>query len=194
MPSSWQARMTRTAISPRLAIRILVSTGQCLRPGRPPVPHTLPSVSATRFQDVRWVPSTGSTNTDVLELARAGAPEGLVVVADHQTAGRGRRGRSWEAPAGAALMGTILLRPPAAVAGWATAAVGLAAVDAITAQAGVAPALKWPNDLVWPGDRTAPDRKLAGILAEADWHDDRVAVAVGIGINVAWGGAMPEEL
>lgn len=161
-----------------------------------------------RFGDVRWVASTGSTNTDVLELARQGEPEGIVVVADHQTAGRGRRGRTWEAPPGASLMATILLRPPARVAPLSTMAVALAASDAIADLAGVTPRLKWPNDLVWPGDGSGADRKLAGILAEADWPassgiadgwrpprpDDRVVVAVGIGINVAWAGRAPEEL
>lgn len=166
------------------------------------------ALAGTRFADVRWRAETGSTNADVLELARQGEPEGIVVVADHQTAGRGRRGRTWEAPAGASLMATVLLRPPARVAGLTTMAVGLAAVEAMAACSGVVARLKWPNDLVWPGDGSGDDRKLAGILAEADWPAgsaiaggwsplgpaERVVVAVGIGINVAWGDAMPEEL
>lgn len=161
-----------------------------------------------RFGDVRWVASTGSTNTDVLELARQGEREGIVVVADHQRAGRGRRGRTWEAPPGSSLMATILLRPPARVAPLVTMAVGLAASAAIGDLTGLSPRLKWPNDLVWPGDGRGRDRKLAGILAEADWPassgiadgwraprpEQRVVVAVGIGINVAWGGRAPEEL
>lgn len=162
----------------------------------------------TRFADVRWTEQSGSTNADVLALARDGEPEGIVVVADHQSAGRGRRGRTWEAPAGAALMATVLLRPRAAVAGLTTMAVALAAAEAVEELTGIAPGLKWPNDLVWPGDGTETDRKLAGILAEADWPvgstiaggwspprpGERVVVAVGIGINVAWHGAMPQEL
>jgi BirA family transcriptional regulator, biotin operon repressor / biotin---[acetyl-CoA-carboxylase] ligase len=86
--------------------------------------------------------------------------------------------------------------------------VALAAAEAVEDLTGAAPALKWPNDLVWPGDGTGTDRKLAGILAEADWPaassiaggwspprpTDRVVVAVGIGLNVAWGDAMPEHL
>ena len=71
----------------------------------------------TRFADVRWVAETGSTNADALELARQGEAEGVVLVADHQTAGRGRLGRTWQAPPGASLLCTVLLRPPAAVAG-----------------------------------------------------------------------------
>src|SRR5690606_32978179 len=104
-----------------------------------------------------------------LELARAGEPEGIVLVADHQTGGRGRRGRTWEAPPGASLLCSVLLRPPAAVAPLVTMAVGLAASDATHELAGLRPRLKWPNDLVWPGDGSGADRKLAGILAEADW-------------------------
>jgi BirA family biotin operon repressor/biotin-[acetyl-CoA-carboxylase] ligase len=165
-------------------------------------------LASTRFADVRWSAETGSTNTDALELARAGEPEGIVVVADHQTAGRGRLGRRWEAPEGASLLCTILLRPPASVAGATTMAVAVAAADTVAELTGIAPRLKWPNDLVWPGDGTAPDRKLAGILAEVDWPvgssiaggwaepkpNDRLVVAVGIGINVAWGSEVPEEL
>lgn len=162
----------------------------------------------TRFADVRWVAETGSTNTDALELGRQGEPEGIVVVADHQTAGRGRLGRRWEAPAGASLLCTILLRPPAAVAGLTTMAVAVSAAEAAEELTGRRPRLKWPNDLVWPGDGTAPDRKLAGILAEVEWPaashvaagwarprpGDRLVVAVGIGINVAWGDGVPPEL
>ena len=154
-----------------------------------------------RFADVRWVAETGSTNADALALARDGAPEGIVLVADHQTAGRGRRGPHVGGAAGRRrCCVSVLLRPPAAVVDAATMAVGVAAAEAVEAVAGVAPRLKWPNDLVWPGDGSAPDRKLAGILAEADWPRrrrrrggwpppapaERVVVVVGIGINVNW--------
>ena len=71
-------------------------------------------VAGTVFGPVRFVGTTGSTNADLLAEARAGAPEGLVLVADHQTAGRGRQGRSWVAPPGAALLASVLLRPPPA--------------------------------------------------------------------------------
>ncbi len=166
------------------------------------------ALTGSRFTDVRWLESTASTNADVLELIRAGEPEGIVVVADHQTAGRGRRGRSWEAPAGASLMATLLLRPPASVAPLTTMALALAASDAVASLTGLEPRLKWPNDLVWPGDGSGADRKLAGILAEADWPpgssiasgwsapraSQRAAVAAGIGINVAWGDGFPDEL
>jgi BirA family biotin operon repressor/biotin-[acetyl-CoA-carboxylase] ligase len=145
--------------------------------------------------DVRWVNETGSTNADVMAVARQGEPEGIVVAADHQTAGRGRRDRTWEAPPNASLMFTVLLRPPARVAGLATMAVALSGAEAVEELTGVRVRLKWPNDLVWPGDGTAPDRKLAGVLAEADWSDPaRPAVAVGMGLNVDWQGPMPGDL
>lgn len=161
-----------------------------------------------RFADLRWVDETASTNSDVMELARQGEPEGVVVVADHQTAGRGRAGRRWSAPGGASLLASILLRPPAAAAEACSMAVALAAAEAVEDVAGFSPRLKWPNDLVWPGDGSSQDRKLAGILAEADWPvgsstasgprrarpDERVVVVVGIGINVRWPDEMPEEL
>lgn len=162
----------------------------------------------TRFADVRWFESTGSTNADVLDLARSGGPEGIVIVADHQDAGRGRRGRTWQAPRRSSLMASILLRPPASVAGLATMTTALAASRAVEDVCGVVSRLKWPNDLVWPGDGAGADRKLAGILAEADWPAgsaisdgwreprpaDRVTVVVGIGLNVAWGDRVPEDL
>jgi BirA family biotin operon repressor/biotin-[acetyl-CoA-carboxylase] ligase len=161
-----------------------------------------------RFADVRWVAETGSTNVDAMELARHGEPEGIVLVADHQTAGRGRAGRTWVAPPGAGLLLSILLRPPAPVVDLATMAVAVSAVAAVSRLAGIEPRLKWPNDLVWPGDGSAPDRKLAGILAEADWPagsaisagwkepaaHDRAVVVVGIGINVAWPDELPDDL
>lgn len=164
-------------------------------------------LSGTRFADVRWVEQTASTNADVLDLIRSGEPEGIVVVTDHQTAGRGRRGRSWEAPPDASLMLTVLMRPRAEVAGLTTMALALAASDAVAELTGIEIRLKWPNDLVW-AVAGAKDRKLAGILAEAEWPagatasggpvepaaNQSVAVAAGIGLNVAWGDGFPEEL
>ena len=166
------------------------------------------ALATGRFSDVRWVAETGSTNADALALARAGEPEGIVLVADHQTAGRGRAGRTWSAPPGASLLLSVLLRPPAGVGGLSTMAMGLSATAALEAVAGVVARIKWPNDLVWPGDGTRGDRKLAGILAEADWPAGstpdagyrppdpaaRVVVVVGIGINVAWPRQLPAEL
>lgn len=169
---------------------------------------TLPHGPGARFADVRWVGETASTNADALELARQGAPEGVVLVADHQSAGRGRAGRTWSAPPSASLLVSVLLRPPAGVMAACTMAMAVAAAEAVEGVAGFAPRLKWPNDLVWPGDGSAPDRKLAGILAEADWPagstpdsghrepppDQRGVVVVGIGINVRWPDDLPDDL
>ncbi|MEY2570294.1 MAG: BirA family transcriptional regulator [Acidimicrobiaceae bacterium] len=151
------------------------------------------ALAGTRFADLRWVAETGSTNADLLAAARDGAAEGVVLVADHQTAGRGRQGRTWEAPEGASLLVSILLRPAAEHASAVTMAVAVAAAEAVELVAGFLPKLKWPNDLVWPGDGTADDRKLAGVLAEADWGA-AVAVVVGIGLNVRWPRDLPPEL
>lgn len=165
----------------------------------------------SRFTDVRRVTETGSTNTDVMELARQGEPEGVVLVADHQTAGRGRAGRTWTAPPGASLLCTILLRPPAPVAPLATFALAVAASEAVEQVAGFRPGLKWPNDLVvedTAADGSVRTRKLAGILAEAEWSPgshiaagyrppaahERATVAAGIGLNVAWPDEVPDDL
>jgi BirA family biotin operon repressor/biotin-[acetyl-CoA-carboxylase] ligase len=134
---------------------------------------------------VSYVAETGSTNDDLVAAARAGAPDRSVLVADHQTAGRGRLGRRWEAPPGASLLMSVLVRPhtamPAGRLHGVTQAVGLAARRACTDVAGFTPVLKWPNDLL------VEHRKLAGILAEAVADGGRVvAVVVGMGLNVAW--------
>ncbi len=128
-----------------------------------------------------------STNRYLLDQARAGAPEGVVVVAGHQTAGRGRLGRSWTAPAGSSLLMSVLLRPtlPPARLHLVTAAMALAASDACEALSRVRPALKWPNDLIirdLVGDPAVGERKLAGVLAEADLP----AVVAGLGLNLTW--------
>ena len=160
-----------------------------------------------RFTDVRWMAETGSTNADVMQLARQGEPEGVVLVTDHQTAGRGRAGRTWTAPPGASLLGTILLRPPASVAPLVTFGLAVAAAEAVESLAGFSPGLKWPNDLVVE-DGLGGTRKLAGILAEAEWppsahHSggyrapaphERATVAAGIGLNVDWPTELPDDL
>jgi BirA family transcriptional regulator, biotin operon repressor / biotin---[acetyl-CoA-carboxylase] ligase len=133
------------------------------------------------------VPSTGSTNADLLaRAADPGSPEGQVLVAEEQTAGRGRLGRSWSSVPGASLTFSVLLRPatvPAARRGWLTLLAGVAVASAVRSVAGVDAMLKWPNDVL------AGDRKLAGILAEQT--PDGSAVVIGTGLNVA---AAPGEL
>ncbi len=156
------------------------------------------ALAGSRFADVRWVASTRSTNADVLALARDGAADGVVVVADHQTAGRGRYDRTWVAPPGGSLLLSVLLRPPSRVASATTMVTAVAMAEAVEEVTGVSAGLKWPNDLVVAGE--GGERKLAGILAEADWPaaatisagwrepsaDERAVVVVGIGLNVSW--------
>jgi BirA family transcriptional regulator, biotin operon repressor / biotin---[acetyl-CoA-carboxylase] ligase len=127
------------------------------------------------WTSVDVVRSTGSTNADL--LARGG-PEGQVLVAEEQTAGRGRMGRSWVSQPGASLTFSVLLRPasvPPARRGWLPLLTGIAVATAVRAAAGAAAALKWPNDVL------IGDAKLAGILAEQAGD----VVVIGIGINVA---------
>ena len=140
-----------------------------------------------RFVDVRRRDETYSTNADVLSLAREGAPEGVVVVTDHQRAGRGRRGRTWTAPPGSALLASVLVRPALAPAAaqLVTMAAALAAGDACHEVAGVDPGLKWPNDLVVDEAQGAA-AKLAGLLAESLVEGNRLAaVVVGMGCNIS---------
>ena len=121
-----------------------------------------------------------STNTWVAQRAPEGAPEGLVAVADFQSAGRGRLDRRWESPAGASLLCSILLRPDVAPdqLQLVVASVALSARAALVRLSGVRPDLKWPNDLM------VADAKLAGLLAEIVAVDERLAVVVGIGVNL----------
>ncbi|MDQ1465263.1 MAG: BirA family transcriptional regulator [Actinomycetota bacterium] len=135
------------------------------------------------WRAVRVLDETGSTNADVAELARSGEPEGLVLVAEYQNAGRGRLGRTWTAPPRSGLSFSILLRPDdVPVATWTLLPllVGVAVAEAVTAVAPDVPVgLKWPNDLL------VGDRKLAGILAERVDSPVGPAVVVGIGLNVS---------
>jgi BirA family biotin operon repressor/biotin-[acetyl-CoA-carboxylase] ligase len=129
------------------------------------------------WTDLRVVEETGSTNADVAEAARAGAPEGLVIVAERQSAGRGRLGRQWQSPARAGLALSILVRPAVAPArwGWLPLLTGVALAEAVRRVALVDAYLKWPNDLLLQGDR-----KTAGILAEGIGDG---AVVIGVGLN-----------
>jgi BirA family biotin operon repressor/biotin-[acetyl-CoA-carboxylase] ligase len=136
------------------------------------------------WRAIELIQRTGSTNADLLARARQGAPEGLVLVAEEQTAGRGRMGRAWVSPPGAALTFSMLLRPatvPVPRQGWLPLLTGVAVVAAVRGATGINAALKWPNDVL------ANQSKLAGILAEATGD----AVVVGIGLNVSTG---PDEL
>jgi BirA family biotin operon repressor/biotin-[acetyl-CoA-carboxylase] ligase len=128
---------------------------------------------------VQWHAQVTSTNDVAAKLAERGAPEGVVVAADAQTAGRGRLGRVWVSPAGAGLYVSLVLRPRPDAAPLLTIAAGVALSDAIRVTTGLSPLLKWPNDLY------VGTRKLAGILAEAGASPDgRPHVVLGFGINI----------
>lgn len=131
------------------------------------------------YASVDFTPSTPSTNADLVRAAAEGAPDRTVLIADEQTAGQGRRGRSWVSPPGSGLYVSALFRPagvdPARLP-WLTLIAGLALVR-VADSVGVAATLKWPNDLL-----LGPERgKGAGVLAEASGG----AVVVGVGLNVA---------
>ena len=149
--------------------------------GRPPLDATT-LAEAPGWTSVEVVDETGSTNADVARRAMAGAPHGLVVVTEHQTAGRGRLGRTWETPPRAALTFSVLVRPGAAAAGspWPLLPLltGVAVVDGIAAAGGPACGLKWPNDIL------LDDLKVGGLLAERIDTPDGPAAVLGVGLNV----------
>ncbi|MFY9487850.1 MAG: biotin--[acetyl-CoA-carboxylase] ligase [Solirubrobacterales bacterium] len=132
-----------------------------------------------------------STNSLAKQLAEAGAPHGTTITADEQTAGRGRQGRSWVAPAGTALLMSALVRPVIDSHKLAPLAAALAVAETCEQLAAVEASIKWPND-VW-----IEGRKVSGILVEArpDQSPDRSWIVVGIGLNTRVSiDAMPEDL
>jgi BirA family biotin operon repressor/biotin-[acetyl-CoA-carboxylase] ligase len=133
--------------------------------------------------------SLPSTNTALARLASEGAAEGVSIVADEQTAGRGRLQRAWSSPKGAGLYFSILLRPAIPQNYWPliTFMAALAVGDALREAAGVQTDIKWPNDIL------SGERKICGILAEAIDTSAGRAVIVGIGINLTQT-AFPPEL
>jgi BirA family biotin operon repressor/biotin-[acetyl-CoA-carboxylase] ligase len=136
-----------------------------------------------RFRRVRFRSEVESTNDLALALAGDGEPEGTVVLADLQRAGRGRRGRAWFSPPGAGLYASAILRPAAPPEGLplVTIAAGVAAARAVRSVAALPVELKWPNDVVIG----RPWRKLGGVLCEAAGSGSGIdAVVVGIGINL----------
>ena len=145
---------------------------------RPPLRRAaLERAVAAPWTAIELHDEVGSTNQVAAERARAGAGSGLVVIAETQSAGRGRLGRDWTSPPRAGLTFSLLLRPEAAAAHWPwlQGLVAVAAARAITERTEIDVRLKWPNDLV------VADRKLGGLLAEvvAD------AVVLGLGVNVS---------
>ena len=133
---------------------------------------------------VTVVDETGSTNVDLLAAAASGAPDHSVLMARHQTAGRGRLDRQWIAPPGTNLLVSLLFRSVPEHPHELTQSVALAAARACADIAGASPTLKWPNDLLLDG------RKLAGVLAQSGGNGsdggDPEYVVVGIGLNVGW--------
>ncbi len=152
------------------------------RPDAVTADEILPGLTTQRLgRVVEYRQSVGSTNEVAKQMARAGVPEGLLVLADEQTAGKGRLGRAWSTPKGSALAMSLLLRPDLAPyhAPRITLAAAVAVCEAVRAVTGLPAGIKWPNDLQVNG------RKLCGILTEMEAEIDRIAfVVVGIGVNV----------
>ncbi len=130
-------------------------------------------------KQILWLPVTDSTNTQAKCLALEGAPHGTVVLAGHQTGGRGRMGRSFASPAGQGVYMSVILRPDCAPEKLMhlTCSAAVAMCRAVDKAVGITPQIKWINDLVWQ------KRKLCGILTELVIQPHRVAAIVGIGIN-----------
>lgn len=139
------------------------------------------------WRGVDVVAATGSTNADLIARAAAGEEiAGTVLLAENQTAGRGRNGRSWSAAPHAQVIlsvGVDSSQVPSSAWGWLPLSAGIAVVDAVFAVTGVRTGLKWPNDVLARTD--GPPRKLAGILAEV--AAPRPVIVLGIGLNVTLG-------
>ena len=148
---------------------------------RPPLDLGLIRERAAAWTTVEIVAAAPSTNALVAARAQEGAAHGLVVVAEHQTAGRGRLDRAWVTPAGAALTFSVLLRPdvPDHRWPWLPLLAGVSVVEAVEDVGGPACTLKWPNDVMYD------DRKLAGLLVERVETTSGPAAVLGIGLNVS---------
>lgn len=171
--------MTRTAISPRLAIKILWSTdanvGAMAAAG-----DIWSTIEWPSGWTVRFVEETGSTNADLLAAVEAGeAGDRFVLAAGHQSAGRGRLDRRWDAPRGTNLLASIVFAPVPPHPTELTHRVGLATIAAARLlRPDASFGLKWPNDVLMN------DAKLAGVLAQRSTGLD--AAVVGVGVNVEW--------
>jgi BirA family transcriptional regulator, biotin operon repressor / biotin---[acetyl-CoA-carboxylase] ligase len=149
------------------------------------------ALSKLPLGDVRYFDSIGSTNSEALAWATDGAKDLSLVVADEQTAGRGRLDRKWFTPKGTALAFSLILHPTLGEKPYLTRVVGLAALavtDSLRIH-GLISQIKWPNDVLLNG------RKVAGILVESIWAGEEVdCLVIGIGINVLKGAVLSEEL
>lgn len=150
---------------------------------------TFQAALTTRFigRSIRWLDVTASTNSDLRALAENGAPEGMLVAAELQSAGRGRLDRVWQSPRGQNLMFSLLLTPAVEIARRITLplAVGLGVAETLRGL-GIEAGVKWPNDVL------VGEKKVCGILCETTTHD---AIIAGIGINVNQSpGTFPDEI
>jgi BirA family biotin operon repressor/biotin-[acetyl-CoA-carboxylase] ligase len=142
------------------------------------------------LSEIRYYPSIPSTNDEALAWATEGAADFSLVIADEQTAGRGRAGRKWYTPPGAALAFSLILRPSPAEQAHLSRMVGLAAVSLAFSleRSGLQPRIKWPNDVL------LLQRKVAGILVETVWSGTQAdCVVIGIGLNVLHTSIPPAE-
>lgn len=140
------------------------------------------ALSSLPLGDIRYFSSIGSTNDEALKWVASGVRDLSIIVADEQTAGRGRLDRPWFTPPAAALAFSLVLQPRADEMPHLSRIVGLAALALTDAfgKLGLAPQIKWPNDILLNG------RKVAGILIELTWAGEEVdCIVVGLGINVA---------
>jgi BirA family biotin operon repressor/biotin-[acetyl-CoA-carboxylase] ligase len=162
-------------------------------PDRPPLDAARLRTELAPEYDVEVVEVAPSTNALVAQRARAGSAEGLVVVAEHQTAGRGRLDRTWTAPARSALTVSVLLRPGGLAPAhwpWLPLLTAVALARALPEHGTASPSLKWPNDVLLGGPSTGSTGagrrgKVAGILVERVETGDGPAAVVGIGLNVS---------
>jgi BirA family biotin operon repressor/biotin-[acetyl-CoA-carboxylase] ligase len=154
------------------------SSGPSRAPLDGPALATALTGGSALWRSLEVVPEIGSTNAALLAAAGDDAPEGTVLVAEHQVTGRGRLDRVWTSPPGAGITVSFLLRPdvPSARRAWLPLLTGVALAEAVGEVPGVRASLKWPNDLLAAGGA-----KLAGILAEVGGG----AVVVGVGLNVS---------
>jgi BirA family biotin operon repressor/biotin-[acetyl-CoA-carboxylase] ligase len=149
------------------------------------------ALSKLPLGDVRYFDSIGSTNTEALAWATSGAKDLSLVIADEQTAGRGRLDRKWFTSRGTALAFSLILRPTKNEKPHLTRIVGLAALGVADALGihGLVSQIKWPNDVLLNG------RKVAGILVESVWSGEEAeCVVIGIGMNVLKGALPPADL
>jgi len=148
------------------------------------------SLSKLNIGSIRYFDSIGSTNDEALAWAATGAPDLSLVIADEQSQGRGRLDRKWFTPMGSALAFSLILRPSKILRQHLSRTVGLAALSIAEpcSRLGLDPSIKWPNDLLLNGKKTA------GILVETVWTGEDVdSLVIGIGINIYKASVPPPE-